>query len=172
MTDNVKKILNEQIKEELYSSYIYLALAGHLESANLKGMANWMYVQAKEEVDHAMGFYRFLLDRGVEPELEAIGKPDISLVKNPADTFALALKHEQHISSLINKILEVAREEKDYALESFVKWYIDEQVEEEASAFEALEKVNLAAGNGPALLMLDGQFAGRSYKPSGPQAKE
>lgn len=171
MTSNVKQILNAQIKEELYSSYIYLALAARLDSSNLKGMANWMSVQAKEEVDHAMGFYRFLLDRGVEPELEAIAKPDISKVKNPADSFALALKHEQHISALINKILEVAREEKDYALESFVKWYIDEQVEEEASAFEALEKLNLAAGNAPALLMLDAQFAGRSYKPSGPYAK-
>jgi len=172
MTDKVRNILNTQIQEELYSAYLYLALAGYLESTNLKGMANWMYVQVKEEVDHAMGLHRFLLERGATPELEVIGKPDISLIKNPADVFAAALKHEQHITDLINKILEVAREEKDYALESFIKWYIDEQVEEEESAFEALEKVNLAAGNGPALLILDEQFASRIYTPGGPYASK
>ena len=172
MTANAKKIVNAQIKEELYSAYVYLALAARLEASNLKGMANWMQVQAKEEVDHAMGFYRFLLDRGVEPELEAINKPDISSINGPADSFALALRHEQHVTALISKILEAAREEGDYALESFVKWYIDEQVEEEASATEALEKIKLADGNGAALLMLDAQFASRSYKPSGPYAKE
>lgn len=170
MSDNTKKIVNTQIREELYSAYIYLALAGRLESLNFKGMANWMTVQAKEEMDHAMGFFRFLLERGIEPQLEAINQPDISSVKTPADAFLAALTHEQHISALIHQILETARAEKDYPLESFVKWYVDEQVEEEASATEALQKMKLAGTDGPSLLLLDSQMAARSYKPSGPYA--
>lgn len=170
MTDNTKKIVNAQIQEELYSAYIYLALAGRLESLNFKGLANWMQVQAKEEMDHALGFFRFLLERGIEPQLEAIKQPDISGVKTPADAFAAALQHEQHISACIHKILELARNEKDYPLESFVKWYVDEQVEEEANATEALEKMKLAGSDGPSLLLLDSQLGARAYTPSGPYA--
>jgi len=170
MTENTKKIVNTQVREELYSSYIYLALAARLQVLNLPGMANWMTIQAKEEVDHAMGFFRFMLERNQEPVLEAIAQPDVSSVKNAADAFAMALKHEEYVSDLIHKILEMARAEKDYALESFVKWYVDEQVEEEANAIAALEKIKMAGGQGPALLMVDAEMAARAYRPSGPYA--
>lgn len=171
MTDKVKNILNQQIMEELHSAYLYLALAARLESLNFKGLANWMTVQAKEEEDHAMGFFRFLLERGEEPVLLPIATPDISSVKTIADIFASGLKHEQHVTALINNIHEVALAEKDYALESFNRWYIDEQVEEEASAMEILEKVKLIGDNGPALYALDKELAMRAYTPSGPYAK-
>ena len=170
MTDKVKKILNNQIKEEFYAAYLYLALAGRLESMNLKGMANWMYVQAKEELDHAMGFQRFLLERGEEPKLGAIEEPKLAGIKTPADMFAAALKHEEKVTGLINKIYEAAKADKDYAVESFIKWYIDEQVEEEASATEALERIKLA-GDSAAILMLDKEMGARAYVPSGPYAK-
>lgn len=172
MTDKVKKVINNQIKEEFYAAYLYLAMAGRLEIMNLKGMANWMYVQAKEEMDHAMGFQRFLLERGEEPKLAAIEEPKLAGIKSAADIFAAALKHEQKVTGLIGKIYEAAKADKDYAAESFVKWYIDEQVEEEDSATEALEKIKLAGSNGAALLMLDQEMAGRTYSTSGPYAKE
>lgn len=171
MTDKVKNILNQQIMEELHSAYLYLALAARLESLNFKGLANWMTVQAKEEEDHALGFFRFLLERGAEPALLPIAAPDISSIKTIADIFAAGLKHEQHVTALINKIHETALTEKDYALESFNRWYIDEQVEEEASATEILEKVKLIGDNGPALYALDKELAQRAYTPSGPYAK-
>ena len=172
MNTKVKEILDKQIMEELHSAYLYLALAARLESQNFKGLANWMTVQAKEEEDHAMGFFRFLQERGEEPNLLPIAAPDISSIKTPADAFAAGLKHEQHVTALINNIYEVATAEKDYALESFIRWYIDEQVEEEASATEILDKVKLIGDNGPALFMLDKELAARSYTPSGPYAKE
>lgn len=163
MTDKIKNILNEQIREEMYSSNLYLALAGRLESWNLKGMANWMQIQAKEEHNHALGFFFFLLSRGQEPVLSAIAQPDLQGIDKPADVFAAALKHEQHITACINAIYEAAKEEKDYALESFIRWYIDEQVEEEANATEISDKLKMIGSEGPAVYMIDQELAARTF---------
>jgi len=170
MTAKIKKILNDQIREELYSAYLYLALAGHLDGRNLKGIANWMYIQAKEEMDHALGFFRFLLERGEEPVLQALAQPKLGELKSVKSVFAAGLKHERHISELINKIQDAARVEKDHALESFVKWYIDEQVEEEANAMEIIGKLEMVGSDGPSLYMLDQELGARTYLPSGPYA--
>jgi len=170
MTKKIKDIIDQQIQEEFYSSYLYLALAARLESLNLKGAANWMYIQAKEENDHALGFFRFLVDRAQEPKLLAIAEPALDKVTDVASIFSVGLEHEKHITALIYKIYEAAREEKDYALESFIKWYIDEQVEEEANATEIIEKIKLLGGNGSALYLLDSELAARTYLPSGPYA--
>lgn len=169
MNDKIKSILNEQIKEEFYSAYLYLALAARLEKLNLRGLANWMHIQAKEENDHALGFFKFLVERGEEPELLALAQPAVSGIKNVADAFQASLKHERYITTRIYGILEAAREAKDYALESFIKWYVDEQVEEEANALEIIEKIKLI-GDGPGLFMLDQELAKRAYVPSGPYA--
>lgn len=163
MTEKIKKILNEQIAEEMYSSNLYLALAGRLEAQNLKGMANWMQIQAKEENNHALGFFFFLLDRGAEPVLSALAQPDLKGLDKPADIFAAALKHEEHITAKINAIYEVAKEEKDYALESFIKWYIDEQVEEEANANEISDKLKMFGTEGQAIYMLDRELSTRTF---------
>lgn len=170
MTENIKNIINVQIQEEYYSAYLYLALAARLESLNLKGAANWMYIQMKEENDHALGFFRFLVERSEEPKLMVLAEPEISKIKTIGDVFAAGLEHEKHITALIHKIYEVARDEKDYALESFVKWYIDEQVEEEANAVEIIEKIKLIGDNGSALYLLDQELGARVYVPSGPYA--
>jgi len=170
MTTKIKTIINNQIREELYSAYLYLALAARLEKWNLKGAANWMQIQAKEENDHAMGFFRFLLERGEEPELLAIDQPKLDKIANIVDVFQAGLEHERHITALIDRILEAARAEKDYALESFIKWYIDEQVEEEANATEIIDKLKLIGENGAALYMLNQELGTRVYLPSGPYA--
>jgi len=170
MTEKIKTIVNKQIQEELYSAYLYLALAARLEKWNFKGAANWMQIQAKEENDHAMGFFRFLLERGEEPELLAINQPKLDKITDVTAVFAAGLEHERHITALISQILEAARQEKDYALESFIKWYIDEQVEEEANANEIIDKLKLIGENGAALYMLDQELGARVYTPSGPYA--
>lgn len=171
MTDKVKNILDQQITEELFSAYLYLALAARLESLNFKGLANWMTVQAKEEEDHAMGFFRFLIERGEEPILQAINAPDINKIKTIADVFAAGLEHEKHITALIHNIYVTAKAENDYPLESFIRWYIDEQVEEENNANEIIAKIKMIGDSGPALYALDKELAARAYRPSGPYAK-
>ena len=163
MTDKIKAILNKQIQEEMYSSNLYLAMAGRLESWNLKGMANWMQIQAKEEHNHALGFFFFLLSRGVEPIMPMIAQPDLSQVTDVTAVFSASLIHEQHITKCISDIYEAAKEDKDYALESFIRWYIDEQVEEEANATENKDKLKLIGTEGPALYMLDQELAARVF---------
>ncbi|MFA6514232.1 MAG: ferritin [Patescibacteria group bacterium] len=170
MTEKTKEILNNQINEEFYSAYLYLAFSAKLEKWGFKGAAQWMKVQAQEENDHALGFYRFLLERNEEPELRAIAQPQEADLKNLSDIFLAGLEHEKHITACIGKIYELAREEKDYALESFIKWYIDEQVEEEANAVEVIDKLKLIGDNGSAIYMLDQELKARMYVPSGPYA--
>ncbi|MFA6995097.1 MAG: ferritin [Patescibacteria group bacterium] len=168
MTEKTKEIINQQIKEEFYSAYLYIALAARLESLNLKGAAAWMQVQAKEENDHALGFFRFLVQRSEEPKLLALAEPKIAELKNIGAIFSAGLEHEKHITALIYKIYEVAREEKDYALESFIRWYIDEQREEEANSVDIIEKIKMIGDNGSALYLLDQELSTRAYTPSSP----
>lgn len=170
MTDKIKDIINNQINEEFYSAYLYLAFAAKLEKWGFKGAASWMKVQAQEENDHALGFFRFLLDRGEEPKLQAIAGPDSDSLKNMPDIFSAGLDHEKHITACIGNIYELARAEKDYALESFIKWYIDEQIEEEANATEIIDKLKLIGENGSAVYLLDQELRARPYIPSGPYA--
>jgi ferritin len=170
MTNKIKDIINKQINEEFYSAYLYLAFAAFLEKKGLKGAANWMNIQAKEENDHALGFFRFMLDRNEEPVLEPIAKPDLSGLKNVKDVFMAGLKHEQHITERISNIHQLAKEEKDSSLESFIKWYVDEQVEEEANAVEIIDKLNLSGLEGSIIYMIDQELKARTYVPSGPYA--
>jgi ferritin len=137
---------------------------------NLKGFANWFTVQAKEELDHAMGFFNYLLSRGGKVELLEIPKPP-SVFKNPKSLFNEALKHEQFITGKINLLYELSCEEKDYSFQSFLKWYIDEQVEEESNATEMIEKMRMVGENEATLLFIDSQLATRVYTPTLPTTK-
>lgn len=171
MTDKIVKILNEQINEEFYSAYLYLSFSAKLEKLGFRGAANWMNIQAREENDHALGIFKFMLDRGEEPKLKAVAEPkEINTLNDITAIFKASLNHELYITGLINKISELAREEKDYALESFIKWYTDEQIEEEANAMENVDKLNLIGENGSALYIFDQELKTRIYIPSGPYA--
>lgn len=152
--------LNEQIKHELDSAYIYLAMVAYFESNNLPGMAHWMRLQGQEEMVHAMKIFDFIHDRGARVELHALGKPAAAL-KSPLDVFQKALKHEQKISGLIHQLYELATKEKDYPTQVMLQWFIEEQVEEEKSAEEAVEKLKLAQDNDTALLFIDQQMGQR-----------
>lgn len=165
MKENVIQIVNEQIRVEMFSSYLYLSMAAYLENQNLKGFANWMRVQAKEEYDHALGFFNYLVTRGAKVELLEIAKPE-NVFSDINDVFSKTLAHENSITAKINNIYELAMQEKDFALLSFLKWYIDEQVEEESNVQELVDRIKILGANGEALYLLDRELSTRQYIPA------
>jgi len=154
INNKVQKAINEQIKDELYSGYLYLAMAAYLESADWSGFAHWMRTQADEELSHALKLYEYLNERGGRVELQTIDAPPKEF-DSPLDVFEKAYAHEQHVTQLIHTLYETAAAEKDYATQSMLKWFIDEQVEEEDNTSTIVAQLCLAGDKGNALLMLD-----------------
>jgi len=157
----VEKALNDQIRKEFYSSYLYLSMATEFESMNLKGFAHWMQVQATEETKHGMKIYKYVNERDGKVTLQPIDAPP-SKWKSTKEMFQDAYEHEQEVTESINKIVELARSKKDNATEVFLQWFVSEQVEEEASTSEITRKLELLGDNAPALLMLDAELKKRS----------
>ncbi len=153
--------LNKQINEELFSAYLYFAMSAHFESENWKGFAKWLKIQALEELTHADKFYNYLIERGNKVELLSIDKPQKEW-GNALNAFEDGLKHEQHITQRINHIMDVAIKEKDYATQSLLKWFIDEQVEEEANFSEIVAKLRMIEDAPRALFYLDHELGKRS----------
>ena len=153
--------LNEQIREELASAYIYLSMAAYCESINLPGLAHWMQAQSTEEMEHAMKFYGYIHDRGGRVVLHALEQPPVEF-EGATDVFEKTLAHEQYITGLIHKLYALALEENDYASLGLLQWYVDEQVEEEKTASEILDLLKMAGDKGQALIMLDRQLASRA----------
>ena len=156
----VEKAINDQINAELYSAYLYLSMAAYFEGRNMKGFAKWMQIQTKEEVSHAMKFYAFVFERGGKVTLKAVEQPPTDW-KSPLALFEQVYEHEQKVTSLINKLVEVARADNDVATENFLMWYIDEQVEEEAHAYEAVQKLKMVGDVPQAMYMLDKEMGAR-----------
>lgn len=161
----MRDALNHQINEEVYSSYIYLQMSAWLESTNLPGMANWMYVQSQEETAHAMKLYDYIIERGGRVALEAVQAPP-SEWDSPLAAFETAHSHEQHITGCFAKLVAAAREHNDNATEIFLQWFVTEQVEEEASADRIVQKLKLMADAPGGLFMLDRELASRKFNPS------
>ncbi len=160
--DKMLKELNQQINEELYSMYIYEAMAAHLEYKGYKGMATWLRVQAREEKIHADVFYNFILERQTQVELGAIAKPPKEW-KGPLDVFRGAYAHEQHITGRINQMAKVAQELNDNATWKMLQWFVDEQVEEEANTSQAVQQLEIAGDQAQAVLMLDREMGARVF---------
>jgi len=152
--------LNAQINAEYYSSYLYLSVAAHCQAINLTGFANWLRVQADEELIHALKFYDFILERGGRVTLGPIEAP-ASEWESPLAIFEATLAHEQYVTDRINKLVDLAIAESDHATNSFLQWFVNEQVEEEASADAVLQKLKLVAGAPGGLFMLDQEMAQR-----------
>ncbi len=152
--------LNEQINAELYSAYMYQAMAAQFEADNLRGFAHWMEVQAREEQNHARKIYEFLVDRGGRVVLKAIGAPPAEW-KSALAVFEDSYAHEQKVTGLIHRLVDLARAEGDHAAEVFLAWFVTEQVEEEANASQIVEKLRMIKEQPQGLLMLDAQLAGR-----------
>lgn len=160
ISSKMNSIINKQINEEMNSAYLYLAMATYFEDNNLQGCAGWMKKQANEELSHAMKFYHYVYERNGSVILDAIAKPSAKW-KNPLEVFQEAYGHEQKISALVHGIYDSARTEKDFATTSFLKWFLDEQVEEEANVSYIIEKLKMIGNNNVALLMLDKELGER-----------
>jgi ferritin len=160
MKDAIKEAMAEQIKHELYSSYLYLSMAGSFEVANLTGFAHWMRQQSREELEHAMRFFDYLLDRGERVALRAIEAPPYA-VRSPLDIFEQALEHEKEITSHINALYELAVRENDLPAQVMLNWFVSEQVEEEKSATEIAERLRMAGEDSAALILLDSELGSR-----------
>jgi ferritin len=160
----LESAINNQIQAEMYSANLYLAMSYYTESKNLKGAAHWLNVQYQEESTHFMKFLGYLSQRGGKIELQAVEAPP-SEFGSPLALFEKVLLHEQHVSSLINDLYTVAVEEKDYAAQMFLQWFITEQVEEEASASDVIEKLRLIGNNDSAIFYIDQELAKRTFVP-------
>jgi ferritin len=152
--------INEQINKELYSSYLYLAMAAHFESLNLGGFANWLQVQVDEEREHAMKFYAHLLERGGKVELKAIATPPAEW-KSVMEAFTEVQAHEAKVTASIYALYETALKEKDYPAQVLLQWYINEQVEEEKNAAEIVDSLKRIDAHETAVLQLDHQLGKR-----------
>lgn len=160
LSKTMQEAINEQINAEMYSGYMYLSMAAYCDDANLPGFANWMRAQAKEELEHAMKFYDYVNERGGRVVLKAIEQPPTEF-DSPLAVFEETYKHEQKVTGLIHKLYAQAVEEKDYASQTFLQWYIDEQVEEEDNASSILEQLKMVADSKMGLFTIDRQLAQR-----------
>lgn len=152
--------MNVQINKELYSAYLYLAMAAHFEEKNLGGFGHWMEKQANEELEHSLKFFEFLNELGQTVDLMAIDKPEFD-TGSPVRIFEQVLEHEKFVTSRIHLLYELAVTHKEYPTEVFLQWFINEQVEEEKNATEILESLKLVGDSGNALLLIDRQLATR-----------
>ena len=164
LSKKLEDAINAQINAEFWSAYLYLSMSADFASKGLPGFANWMEIQLKEEQDHAMKFLNFILSRGGKPELKPIAKVEKTW-KTPLAAFKSTLEHELVVTKLINDLYALATEEKDYATQSMLKWFIDEQVEEEENAQALIDTLTLLDGNGYGIYQLDKELALRVYTP-------
>lgn len=164
LTKTMEKAINEQIQWELYSGYMYLSMSAYFADQNLPGFANWMRVQAQEELFHSMKFYDYLLERGGRVELAEIWQPPTDW-KSPLAAMEETLEHERKVTARINDLVDVAIGEKDHATNQFLQWFVAEQVEEEDSVGEALGKLKLIGKDGAGMYMLDKEMAVRVFTP-------
>lgn len=162
INEKMEEAFNNQINAELYSEYLYLSMKAYFETLNLKGFVNWMDIQVQEEHAHAMGMFDYVNSRGGRVILKAIDAPETQW-KSPLDVFEHILKHEELVTSLINKLADVAEEVKDRAAMGFINWYIKEQVEEEDSVNGVLATLRLIGNDSQGLLALDKELAARVF---------
>ncbi len=164
ISKKLEKAINEQINKELYSEYLYMAMAAYLDANDLDGFANFFKVQGDEERFHAMKFYNYLNERGGRVILKQIDKPAHEF-DSAVDIFEKAYKHEQYVTKLINELMDLAIEENDHASKSLLDWFVDEQVEEEASMEQIVNKLKMIGGKGNGMLMLDKELGARTFTP-------
>ena len=160
-SDAMIKALNEQLNFEAFSAYQYAACAACMEQANLDGFTHWLTMQAQEEQEHAQKFYRYIMDVGGKVEFEAIGKPHCA-TENPLDLFTNVLHHEQEVSKRIHALVDLAVKEGDHPTNTFLQWFVTEQVEEEKNADDIVQKLKRVGDNDNGLFMLDLEMAKRS----------
>jgi len=161
LTKKMETALNNQLREELFSAYLYLSMSAFCETLNLPGFAHWMQLQFQEEMAHAFKFYAFIHDRNGRVILQALDQPKAEF-ESPLQVFQETLAHEQFITNRINELYALAATENDYACQTFLQWFITEQVEEEKSVNDIIESIKMIGDDGHALLMIDRELGARA----------
>ena len=159
LSQSIQKALNDQITMELASAYVYLGMAAHFENTPFTGFASWMQLQAKEELEHADKFFDYIADRNGKIQLGPLPAPKTDYA-SVLEAFRASLEHERKVSASILGIYDMAVNEKDYATASFLKWFLDEQVEEEKNVSDLVDKLELVGDNHNGLFHLD-RFAAK-----------
>lgn len=162
LKERILNAINEQINAEQYSALLYLSMSAWFQDKGLPGFANWMYVQFQEEMTHANKFFNYVHERGGKVELKAIDQMPTEW-GSVVEVVEATLEHEQHVTSLINNLVDIAVEERDHATQSFLQWFVDEQVEEEANVTEILDTLKLINGQGNGIFMLDRELRNRTF---------
>ncbi|MGD2175394.1 MAG: ferritin [Candidatus Brocadiaceae bacterium] len=163
LSDRMLQELNAQLNAELYSAYLYFAMAAYLDAEDMAGFASWMRVQAQEETFHAFKFYTYINERGGRARMAAIEEPPAEW-GSPLAAFEQVREHEQKVTGLIHHLVDVAEEEKDHGTRAFLQWFVTEQVEEEASAEQIVRQLELVGDSGNGLLMLDRELGARTFQ--------
>jgi ferritin len=159
---DLEKAINNQINAEIYSAYLYYSMAAYFESLSLKGFSHWMRVQALEELTHVQKFTSFVHDRGGKVALQAVEAPS-SEWNSPLDAFVATYEHEVKVTGLINDLMDLAQKYKDHATVNFMQWFVGEQVEEEASVDDVVQKLKLINRSEGGLFMLDRELDARTF---------
>ena len=161
MNKQLEQALNEQINHELYAAYLYLSMSAYCEWINMPGAAQWMRVQSQEEVGHAMRIFDHLIDRNARVVLQAIEQPPAEF-GSLLNVFESALEHERKVTDRIHRLYDLAVQERDYPAQVLLQWFVEEQVEEEKTAQDIVDKLKLIGDFAPGLVMLDAELGGRS----------
>ncbi len=162
ISKKVEEALNGQINAELYSAYLYLSMEAYFESVSLPGFATWMRVQTQEELMHIMKIYGFVNERGGRVLLKSIDQPPTEW-ESPLAVFEASYKHEQKVTGLINDLVNLAIEQKDHATNSFLQWFVNEQVEEEDSADQVVQKLKMIKNDPGGLFLVDRELGQRVF---------
>ncbi len=166
--ESVAEAINKQINAEMYSGYLYLSMAVDFGEKNLDGFQHWMRLQAEEELGHGMRFLDYLQERGGHIELQAIEKPEIQW-DTPLEAFEFVYQHECKVTGMINDLVDLAEKEKDRATVNMLQWFVDEQVEEEDSANEIVQKLKMVGDSPSALMMMNEKMAQRPMESGEPE---
>lgn len=169
LSQKLHDALNAQINAEMWSAYFYLSMSMDAEAKGLKGVANWFYVQFREEQDHARILMNYIISRNAEVRLRPIAEVRTSWT-SPLEMFRDTLEHEQKVTAMFNDLASIAAEDKDFATSNMLVWLIDEQVEEEETVREMIGACEAVEGNKFGLYMLDKELAARTYAQAAPLA--
>ncbi len=162
ISPSMEKELNDQLNKEFYSAYIYLGMSAFCSKNGLNGAANWFFIQYQEENAHAMKFFKYLGDQNIDVVLSPIAQPKGGYT-NLLEAFKASLEHEQKMSEWLNNLSDLAMKEKDHATYTLLQWYVTEQVEEEATFNEIIDKLKLVGDNGYGIFMIDKDLAARVF---------
>lgn len=162
LKEKVLNALNKQINAEMHSAYLYLSMSAYLEDKGLAGFANWMKVQYKEELSHALKIFDYVNERNGRVVLEPIAGVPIEF-DGIIDVFERTLEHEQKVTQMIDELMDVSVADSDHATQSFLQWFVDEQVEEEANVNELLDNLRLIDGQGNGVFMLNRELQSRTF---------